>query len=1056
VANDFSDPPDGFTKSNLDHVLTNAIDNLGLSEEDAVPNGGFYLIFTPPDINSASGAAAFHTSTTDFDFPFDFDTWHYAWIGNFHSQDYITNSISHEVMEALTDPNGDGIHVHPGDEISDGEALNYAALIGGYEVASFWSASDNAYAVYDGNSQVVTFDNGNLMVNGDQFGAGSDDTITVDLNSEGQPLITLNGESFSFTSDPFISRVTSITINPGAGNNTINIERTNFSAPVTIVGSSRDTVNIGFGGSTQGIQGNVFIENPPSFTTINVDDSADTAPRDVILSTFTPPGDSDWGSLNGLAPAAISYEFNDTSSITINTGASATIDVLSTGTSTSLVGHGDTTVNVGDGGSVQGIFGALNISNPPSFTTINVDDSADTTARSATLDTFTASDGSAWGSISGLAPASISYKQTDTNSPITIDAGSGADNFTAVSLPFQAIDLNTGDGNDTVTLQTSSGGLVVDGQGGTNTLIGPSAAATWNITGTNAGNIAGVDTFKNFQNLTGGSAGDTFKFSNGKSISGRLDGGGGSDTLDYSSFTTGVSVDLTAGTAPGTGGAVNIENVTGTRANDHITGNALANVIKGNGGIDVLNGGSGGADTFVLAPTQGSATTVSGSGTDDTLVGAGIANTWTITGTNAGNVNGIAFTGIAKLTGGTFADVFKFTTGSVSGTVDGGGGTDTLDYSADGGAAVTVNLANHTATRTGGIANIEKLVGSSSAADILVGPNAASIWSITGANAGTVGNFSFSAVENLTGGSANDTFRFAAAGSESGLVSGGLGANTLDYSLDGGSAATVNLATLSASRTGGFAGIQGLIGSSSAADKLIGANATNLWSITGTNAGKVGTFNFSAVENLTGGSDVDEFVFSNGKGISGALNGGAGNNWLDFAPYTTHVTVNLATGTATGVSGGIAGIRNVRGGSGGNTLTGNGQGNILIGGVGVDTITGGSGRSILIGGRGNDSVQGGSADDIVIGGFTDFDSSSDAHDQALMAILTEWQSSDSYSIRISKIKAGVGAGSAKFLFGTTVHDDGNASALTGGGGTDWFFKGTHDTVTDQAAGEQLN
>src|SRR5262249_33988389 len=148
--------------------------------------------------------------------------------------------------------------------------------------------------VYDGNSQVVTFDNGNLIVNGDQFGPNTNDTITVDLNSEGQPLITLNGQTFSFTSDPFINHVTSITINPGGGANTINVERTSSSAPVSIVGSSRDTVNIGIGGSVQSIRGNVSIENPPSFTAINVDDSADTIPRNVSLSTFTPAGDSAW------------------------------------------------------------------------------------------------------------------------------------------------------------------------------------------------------------------------------------------------------------------------------------------------------------------------------------------------------------------------------------------------------------------------------------------------------------------------------------------------------------------------------------------------------------------------------------------------------------------------------------------------------------------------------------------------------------------------------------------------------------------------------------------
>jgi hypothetical protein len=534
-----------------------------------------------------------------------------------------------------------------------------------------------------------------------------------------------------------------------------------------------------------------------------------------------------------------------------------------------------------------------------------------------------------------------------------------------------------------------------------------------------------------------------------------VNGQGGTNTLDYSAYTTGVTVNLTTDIASGTSGVANIQNVVGSPSNDTITGNAAGNTLSGGGGTDVLNGGSG-ADAFILAANQGALTTVTGGGTDDTLRGADIANTWTITGANAGNVNGIAFTGIARLIGGTSTDAFRFTTGNVSGTVNGGGGTDALDYSADGGAAATVNLADRTATRTGGFANIEGLVGSSSSADTLVGPNVASTWTLNGANAGAVYNFRFSAVENLTGGAADDVFKFAPAGSVTGQVSGGLGTNTLDYSLDGGAAATVNLTTATASRTGGFAAIQALVGSSSAADRLIGPDATNVWSITGTNAGQVGPFSFSAVENLTGGSGVDEFAFGNGKGVSGALDGGAGSNWLDYALYTTPVTVNLATGTATGVPGGVANIQDIRGGSSGNTLTGNAAGNILIGGAGVDTITGGVGRSLLIGGGGNDTVRGGSGDDIVIGGFTDFDTSSDAHDQALMAILAEWQSADPYATRIAKIRAGVGPMLAKLVFGTTVHDDANASALTGGPGTDWFFKGAHDAIADKAADEQVN
>ena len=271
-------------------------------------------------------------------------------------------------------------------------------------------------------------------------------------------------------------------------------------------------------------------------------------------------------------------------------------------------------------------------------------------------------------------------------------------------------------------------------------------------------------------------------------------------------------------------------------------------------------------------------------------------------------------------------------------------------------------------------------------------------------------------------------------------------------------AVTVNLATSAATKTGGIANIQGLVGSSSTADKLIGPNTTNTWSITAANGGTVNTFRFSAVENLTGGTGIDEFVLGAGNTVSGKIDGGSvGNDWLDYAAYTTPVSVDLTANTATGVGGGIANIRNVRGGQGGNTLTGNSRGNILIGGTGVDTINGGGGRSILIGGKGNDTVKGGSADDIVIGGYTNYDPSSDAHDQALMSILAEWQSANSYGTRIANIKSGGGLnGSNVLVFGTTVHDDGNSSTLTGSGGTDWFFQGTHDTITDRAPGETVN
>ncbi len=276
-------------------------------------------------------------------------------------------------------------------------------------------------------------------------------------------------------------------------------------------------------------------------------------------------------------------------------------------------------------------------------------------------------------------------------------------------------------------------------------------------------------------------------------------------------------------------------------------------------------------------------------------------------------------------------------------------------------------------------------------------------------------------------------------------------------------AATVNLATSTATKTGGFANIQALVGSSSSADTLIGPNATNTWSITAVNGGVVGSFSFSGIENLTGGSGLDVFVLAAGKSISGKINGGGGSDdWLDYAAYTTTVTINLAANTATGVAGGIANIRNVRGGQGGNTLTGNALGNILIGGAGANTIVGGTGRSLLIGGKGKDTITGHSGGDILIAGYTDDDTSTLAHDLALDSILAEWQSANSYATRISHIKLGGGLnGSNKLVWGVTVHDNAasNANTLTGGGGAsgrNWFFANVSHTKTNKTAAEQLN
>lgn len=131
--------------------------------------------------------------------------------------------------------------------------------------------------------------------------------------------------------------------------------------------------------------------------------------------------------------------------------------------------------------------------------------------------------------------------------------------------------------------------LTIDGQGGRNAVQGPNRWNVWEMTGGNAGRLNYGHVFTSIQNLTGGNSGDEFRIVPGGYLSGRLDGGVGiyPNTLNYSSFTTTVRVDLAAGTASSVyGGIAAIDNVWGGSAVDYLYGNDLANVLMGNGGGD--------------------------------------------------------------------------------------------------------------------------------------------------------------------------------------------------------------------------------------------------------------------------------------------------------------------------------------------------------------------------------------------------------------------------------------------------------------------------------------
>src|SRR5262245_53100186 len=126
------------------------------------------------------------------------------------------------------------------------------------------------------------------------------------------------------------------------------------------------------------------------------------------------------------------------------------------------------------------------------------------------------------------------------------------------------------------------------------------------------------------------------------------------------------------------------------------------------------------------------------------------------------------------------------------------------------------------------------------------------------------------------------------------------------------------------------------------------------------------------------------------------------------------------------------------GGSGDDELRSGAGSSVLLGGMGNDLLFGGNGRNILIGGGGSAQLHGQGDSDILIGGST----AHDRHSRALLQILAEWASSDSYSVRVAKISGGIGVPA---LNDNTVFDDFVQDDLFGGS-LDWLFVFPKDRV----------
>ena len=291
-------------------------------------------------------------------------------------------------------------------------------------------------------------------------------------------------------------------------------------------------------------------------------------------------------------------------------------------------------------------------------------------------------------------------------------------------------------------------------------------------------------------------------------------------------------------------------------------------------------------------------------------------------------------------------------------TVDGGVGTDTVDWSATTSRTVvlTGNAADgFTGTEAsipGGFSDIDALIGSAAdVTDSLTGQDVVSAWAINAAPSYTdtvaARSVSFSNFETLNGGTDVDTFNVTAGtidtmnggaqndvfnldgGAVTTAINGEAGTDLFDFAagfalgagatVDGGSEAdtidwadqTARTVTLTgngadgfagteASIPGGFSNIDVLIGSAAdVTDSLTGQDVVSAWAINAapsyTDTVAARSVSFSQFETLNGGADVDTFTVSAGGSIA-TLNGGAQNDVFNLDGGTVSAAVDGQAG----------------------------------------------------------------------------------------------------------------------------------------------------------------
>ncbi|NGX35979.1 MAG: hypothetical protein K1000chlam1_00815, partial [Candidatus Anoxychlamydiales bacterium] len=204
---------------------------------------------------------------------------------------------------------------------------------------------------------------------------------------------------------------------------------------------------------------------------------------------------------------------------------------------------------------------------------------------------------------------------------------------------------------------------------------------------------------------------------------------------------------------------------------------------------------------------------------------------------------------------------------------------------------ININPASQTATLNGGTI-------SGAVENVLAGPDLSTTWPVTGLNSGTLGNITYSNINDLQGGDAGNIFNFSASGEIKNLT-GGAAADTINFlaawagditgTSIGGSGDTTYIFF------GDFDVTATLDGGTGSNEVTNSSNSITPWVINGANQGTLqpgaapSPTNFSNIDTLTGGTTNDTFSVTHTVGQTLLIDGGSGGTNTVTGPNASNI-----------------------------------------------------------------------------------------------------------------------------------------------------------------------